>query len=123
MAHFQRAIALRLERKGEGTSLADAVETSIGGQDVLLVAGNNLAVCALHCCELREAVGRLEALIRSAPRRFLRPATVFNLCTLYDLANNVSGGTQKKRVLRALAERYGLDDCVPREAFRLPELL
>ena len=54
-------------------------------------ASNNLALCALHCCDLTRAVRTLEGVVRADPGRNMHAVLVFNLCTLYDLACTAEG--------------------------------
>ena len=80
----------------------------------ILVASNNLAVCALHCCQIERAVTCLEEFIKKDPRRRLHPAILFNLCTLYDLAFDSEGSRRRKRALPIVVKKLG------RQSIKLP---
>lgn len=64
------------------------------------------------------AVPLLEALVRGAPRRYLRPDTAAALAGLYDAALDGAAATRSKRVLHGVAQAYGLTH-LPTTAFRL----
>lgn len=85
-----------------------------------VAAANNLAVTALYACDLPRALSTLEDLVRQNPAASLRDATVFNLCTLYDLSCDAEGATLKKKTLEAVAKQYGLDD-ISRASFRMDD--
>ena len=79
---------------------------------------NNLALCALYTCRMREAVDLIESLIREDPTKYLTSTLAFNLCTLYELGSENSISDKKKRILQSIAKRFTLHD-VGKENFRL----
>ena len=48
-------------------------------------ASNNISLCNLYMCNMKEAVAQLEELVREDPTAFLTERVAFNLCTLYEL--------------------------------------
>ncbi len=64
------------------------ISLGVSLDELLVSAANDMAVSALHCCEVRLGVNCIEALIERDPARFMTDAIIFNLCTLYDLAHN-----------------------------------
>ena len=79
---------------------------------------NNMALCALYTCRMREAVSLLESLVREDPTAFLMERVAFNLCTLYELGSDSTASARKKRVLQLVAKRFFLHDIGP-ESFRI----
>jgi tetratricopeptide (TPR) repeat protein len=86
--------------------------------DLLIPCLNNLALCALYTCRMRDAINMMESLVREDPTKYLTEVMVFNLCTLYELASDNSTSERKKRVLQSIAKRFTLHDIGP-ENFRL----
>ncbi|KAJ0397154.1 hypothetical protein ATCC90586_007250 [Pythium insidiosum] len=87
-------------------------------EDVRCVAVNNLAICALYCCDVKGAVAALERVIRSHPARFLNAVVVFNLSSLYDLVFDNPTSTSRKEMMKKVAELYDLEHIDP-AAFRI----
>ena len=85
---------------------------------MLIPCLNNLALCALYTCRMRDAVNMMEALVREDPTKYLTEVMVFNLCTLYELGSDNATSERKKRVLQSIAKRFTLHDIGP-ENFRL----
>ena len=81
-------------------------------------AMNNLSLCNLYMCNMKEAVSQLEELVREDPAAFLTERIAFNLCTLYELGSDSAVATRKKRVLQLIAKRFFLHDVGP-ESFRV----
>jgi tetratricopeptide (TPR) repeat protein len=79
---------------------------------------NNIALCHLYTCNMKEAVDLLEGLVRQDPTSFLSERVAFNLSTLYELGSDSATGTRKKRVLQLIAKRFFLHDVGP-ESFRV----
>lgn len=79
---------------------------------------NNMALCHLYMCNMKEAVDLLEKLVRHDPAAFLTERVAFNLSTLYELGSDSATGTKKKRVLQLIAKRFFLHDVGP-ESFRV----
>ena len=79
---------------------------------------NNMALCALYTCQMKEAVQLFEGSIREDAGSFLTERTVFNLCTLYELGADSATSSRRKRVLQLIAKRFFLHDVGP-ESFRL----
>jgi hypothetical protein len=79
---------------------------------------NNISLCNLYMCNMKEAVASLESLIREDPTSFLTERVAFNLCTLYELGSDSAVATRKKRVLQQIAKRFFLHDVGP-ESFRV----
>eukprot|EP00980_Cylindrotheca_fusiformis_P006263 scaffold1340_cov122-Cylindrotheca_fusiformis.AAC.6 len=79
---------------------------------------NNLALCSLYTCEMKDAVNLLEDLIRVDPTAFLTERVAFNLCTLYELGADSAVSARRKRVLQLIAKRFFLHDIGP-ESFRV----
>ena len=86
--------------------------------DLVVAAANNIAVAALHCCEVRLGINCIEALLQQDPARFMTDAILFNLCTLYDLAYNTVFSTRRKKMLQTVAKLYYLNTIAP-TSFRL----
>ena len=86
--------------------------------DLLVPCLNNLALCALYTCRMRDAINIMEALVREDPTKYLTEVMVFNLCTLYELSSDNATSERKKRVLQSIAKRFTLHDIGP-ENFRL----
>jgi tetratricopeptide (TPR) repeat protein len=78
---------------------------------------NNMALCNLYMCNMKEAVDLLEGLIREDPTAFLTERVTFNLCTLYELGSDNPTGLRKKKTLQLIAKRFFLHDIGP-ESFR-----
>lgn len=79
---------------------------------------NNMALCALYSCRMRDAVSLLESLVREDPTAFLTERVAFNLCTMYELECDSTASARKKRVLQLVAKRFFLHDIGP-ESFRI----
>lgn len=79
---------------------------------------NNMALCGLYTCRLKDAVELLEGVIREDPGAFLTERTAFNLCTLYELGADSAISARRKRVLQLIAKRFFLHDIGP-ESFRV----
>ncbi|KAF0684755.1 Aste57867_23270 [Aphanomyces stellatus] len=77
--------------------------------DVVSCAANNMSICALYSCEVQTAVTVLETILQSDPRRHLHSAVVFNLSTLYDLVCDNTNSTNRKEMIKRLAETYGVE--------------
>jgi len=71
---------------------------------------NNMSICALYTCRLREALLLIESLVREDPTRFLTERVALNLCTLYELSNDTSVSARKKRIIQLIAKRFMLQD-------------
>lgn len=78
--------------------------------DDVVAAENNLAVCQLHACKLREAVRRLETLVRRDPVLYLRDALARTLSGLYEFLPDAK---ERRGVLQELVEAFQLDDVDP----------
>ena len=81
-------------------------------------AWNNMALSALYTCQMKDAVEKMETLIREDPTAHLTERLAFNLCTLYELGADTAASARKKRVLQLVAKRFFLHDIGP-ESFRL----
>lgn len=81
-------------------------------------ATNNIAICAMYTCRLREALHSLESLVREDPSRYLTERVALNLSTLYELSNESTVSARKKRVLQLIAKRFCLHD-IAQTSFRL----
>lgn len=81
-------------------------------------AVNNLSLCHLYMCNMKDAVVTLEELVRGDPTFFLTERVAFNLCTLYELGSDSAVATRNKRVLQLIAKRFFLHDVGP-ESFRV----
>ena len=79
---------------------------------------NNLSLCSLYTCRMKEAVHYLEGLVREDPTAFLTERVAFNLCTLYELGSDAAASARRKRVLQLIAKRFFLHDVGP-ESFRV----
>lgn len=79
---------------------------------------NNMAICALYTCRMRDAVHLMESLVREDPTAFLTERVAFNLCTMYELGCDSTASARKKRVLQLVAKRFFLHDVGP-ESFRI----
>ena len=55
----------------------------------------------------------LDALVRSAPALLLRADTASVLCGLYEAASDAAAAARAKRILQAVAARYGLAHLPP----------
>lgn len=88
--------------------------------DLLMSCTNNLALCALYTCRMRQAVNIMESLIRENPTKYLTGCLAFNLCTLYELGYDNATSEKMKRVLKAVAIRFTLHD-IDHENFRLAD--
>ena len=87
-------------------------------EELLVPCLNNLALCAMYTCRMRDAVSMMEALIRENPTRYLTECMAFNLCTLYELGSDNSISDHKKKTLQLVAKRFSLHD-VGNDSFRL----
>lgn len=81
-------------------------------------AVNNMTLCHLYMCNMKDAVVSLEGLVRDDPAAFLTERVAFNLCTLYELGADSTVATRNKRVLQLIAKRFFLHDIGP-ESFRV----
>ncbi|MGK3733288.1 MAG: tetratricopeptide (TPR) repeat protein [Bacillariaceae sp.] len=81
-------------------------------------AVNNMTLCHLYMCNMKDAVVSLEGLVRDDPAAFLTERVAFNLCTLYELGSDSAVATRNKRVLQLIAKRFFLHDIGP-ESFRV----
>ena len=81
-------------------------------------ASNNISLCNLYMCNMKEAVTQLEELVREDPTAFLTERVAFNLCTLYELGADTAVATRKKNALQLVAKRFFLHDVGP-ESFRV----
>lgn len=81
-------------------------------------AVNNMTLCHLYTCNMKDAVVTLEELVREDPTAFLTERVAFNLCTLYELGSDPAVASRNKRVLQLLAKRFFLHDVGP-ESFRV----
>lgn len=79
---------------------------------------NNMALCSLYTCKMKDAVSLLEELIREDPALYLTERVAFNLCTLYELGSDSAVSARRKRVLQLIAKRFFLHDVGP-ESFRV----
>ena len=79
---------------------------------------NNITLCHLYMCNMKEAVVQLESLVRQDPTAFLTERVAFNLSTLYELGSESGVANRKKRVLQLIAKRFFLHDIGP-ESFRI----
>ena len=79
-------------------------------ESVLSAAVNNYSICALYLRRVKEAISRLEELIKDDPVCSLIDPIVFNLCTLYDLSCSADISVMRKLVLQKLSVRYHVDD-------------
>ena len=79
---------------------------------------NNMSLCALYTCRLKEALLLMESVVREDPTSYLTERIALNLCTMYELSNETSVSSRKKRVLQLIAKRFSLHDIAP-ENFRL----
>lgn len=79
---------------------------------------NNMALCCLYTCRMKDAVDGLEGSIRDDAGCFLTERTAFNLCTLYELGADAATSAKRKRVLQLIAKRFFLHDVGP-ESFRV----
>ena len=79
-------------------------------ESVLSAAVNNYSICALYLRRVKEAINRLEELIKDDPVCSLIDPIVFNLCTLYDLSCSADISMMRKLVLQKLSIRYHVDD-------------
>lgn len=79
---------------------------------------NNITLCHLYMCNMKEAVVQLESLVRQDPTAFLTERVAFNLSTLYELGSESGAANRKKRVLQLIAKRFFLHDIGP-ESFRI----
>lgn len=129
MDFFRQAIQLVRRLVGYSLSMPDLADpplqtllpSSMGMTPVDMLyaeAINNLAVCALYTCRVREALLLMESLVRDNPTRFLSERVALNLCTMYELSNESSVAARKKRVIQQIAKRFALHD-IPSESFRL----
>ncbi|TMW56311.1 hypothetical protein Poli38472_008959 [Pythium oligandrum] len=113
---------LHLEATASSSSLrqpaVDTEEQLFLDEDLIGVAVNNYAICALYCCDVRGAVAALERMIRSNPSRFLNAVVVFNLSSLYDLIYDNTTSTNRKEMMKKVAEMYDLEHIDP-SAFRI----
>eukprot|EP00510_Aplanochytrium_minuta_P009066 CAMPEP_0184060612 /NCGR_PEP_ID=MMETSP0956-20121227/10893_1 /TAXON_ID=627963 /ORGANISM="Aplanochytrium sp, Strain PBS07" /LENGTH=426 /DNA_ID=CAMNT_0026356695 /DNA_START=72 /DNA_END=1352 /DNA_ORIENTATION=- len=83
---------------------------------------NNMAVCSLHCCRIEEAIALLENAIQLFPYQAIHHVLVFNLCTLYDLARPMQESELAKKVVLAVARKYGIANRLQASDLRLKSL-
>jgi trafficking protein particle complex subunit 12 len=110
--------ALHLEMAQPPTTPTADVAHELLEEDLVCVAVNNFAICALYCCDVQGAVAALERMIRSDPVRFLNAVVVFNLSSLYDLVFDNATSASRKEMMKKLAERYDLEH-IDAVAFRI----
>jgi hypothetical protein len=79
-------------------------------ESTLTAAVSNYSICALYLRHMRDAIDRLEELIKDDPLCHLVDPIVFNLCTLYDLSCSPDISVIKKMVLQKLSVKYHVDD-------------
>jgi tetratricopeptide (TPR) repeat protein len=79
---------------------------------------NNMGLCNLYMCNMKDAVDLLEGVVREDPTSFLTERVAFNLCTLYELGSDNQTGVRKKKTLQMIAKRFFLHDIGP-ENFRV----
>jgi len=120
---FMKAVGLQRLEQGRGNDNASRSSLSFDGLvdtegDLLIPCLNNLALCTLYTCRMREAVNMMEGLIREDPTKYLTECMSFNLCTLYELGSDNARSEGRKRVLQSIAKRFTLHDIGP-ENFRL----
>jgi tetratricopeptide (TPR) repeat protein len=121
---FSRAVDLLAKTKNLHTRyrsdewLGTSIVTSEAPNILYCEAINNIALCHLYICNMKEAVALLEELVRHDPTSFLTERVAFNLSTLYELGSDSATGTKKKRVLQLIAKRFFLHDVGP-ESFRV----
>ena len=97
--------------KDEDTALNFAFDSVMTLEEsVLSAAVNNYSICALYLRRVKEAISRLEELIKDDPVCSLIDPIVFNLCTLYDLSCSADVSVMRKLVLQKLSVRYHVDD-------------
>eukprot|EP01029_Cantina_marsupialis_P001075 TRINITY_DN10877_c0_g1_i1.p1 TRINITY_DN10877_c0_g1~~TRINITY_DN10877_c0_g1_i1.p1 ORF type:complete len:311 (+),score=69.24 TRINITY_DN10877_c0_g1_i1:104-934(+) len=100
-------------------SLTDKSDKSLVEEHLLSIASNNLSVCALHCCQLRDAIYFSEDLVRQNPRHNISPALVLNLCSLYEVRWCDATTVQKRKdLLMEIARRAGVLECIPKRCFK-----
>merc|ERR1712129_495728 len=75
--------------------------------DEAVAAENNLAVCQLHACKLREAVQRLEDFVRRDPVLYLQDSLAKTMSGLYEF---LPDSKERRAVIRELVEAYQLGD-------------
>ncbi len=117
---------LRNEKEGDDTNTTSMSQRELYDFDALIDTEgdlivpclNNLALCALYTCRMREAVDLMEGLVRENPSRYLTQSMAFNLCTLHELGADNTTSDKKKRVLQLIAKRFSLHD-IGNESFRL----
>lgn len=122
---FMKAIELQRLKEKRGIDristrylLSDGLIDS--EEDLFVSCTNNLALCALYTCRMREAVNILESLIRENPTEYLTECLVFNLCTLYELGYDNPTSEKRKKILQSIAIRFTLHD-IGIENFRLSD--
>ncbi|XP_055956191.1 trafficking protein particle complex subunit 12 [Patella vulgata] len=67
-------------------------------------AVNNMAVCSLYMCRLKDALNTLEALVHKDPGHNLHEGVLFNLCTLYELES--SRALHKKQAVLDMVNKH-----------------
>ncbi|ESP05366.1 hypothetical protein LOTGIDRAFT_102990, partial [Lottia gigantea] len=67
-------------------------------------AVNNMAVCSLYMCRLKDALNTLEALVHNNPGQNLHEGVLFNLCTLYELES--SRALHKKQAVLDMVNKH-----------------
>lgn len=86
--------------------------------ELICAAVNNYAICSLYSCDVHGAVTMLERMIRLSPLRFLNEVVVFNLSSLYDLIYDNANSTNRKEMLKRIADLYNLEH-IDAAAFRI----
>ena len=84
----------------------DAMETfrnAMAEGEMTPELANNVAVCALHCNQIKRAIECLESLVKASPQ-ILTPELVSNLNLLYDFG--VDNPTARKQWLQDLFNYY-----------------
>jgi len=107
---------LLLDTSNNGSSIIHCFDEN--KSSLLSQSLNNMALCALYSCQMIKAVTLIESLIREDPTKYLTETLAFNLCTLYELGSDNEKSGKKKKVLKAVAERFSLHD-VGSESFRI----
>lgn len=85
---------------------------------VLAQCWNNMALCSLYSCNMKDAVNMMECIVKEDPTAFLTERLAFNLCTLYELGSDTATSARRKRILQLIAKRFFLHDIGP-ESFRV----
>lgn len=98
-------------KDNSGSAVDFSFNTVVVLEDSALTAAvSNYSICALYLRHMRDAIDRLEDLIKDDPLYHLVDPIVFNLCTLYDLSCSPDLSVIKKMVLQKLSVKYHVDD-------------